>query len=266
MLSVVAGCLDATAFDTEPPVTGLTAQNLERLRAQQPASLPFTFVAIGDVHDAYDELHEAVDAINARDDVDFVVVSGDVTNLGLEHEYEWTYEAFRRLRVPYFVVIGNHDALGNGAELYREMYGRTDFAFAHAGVTFVFFNSNSLEFPGQAPDEGWLNDQHEAVGRRPVIWVTHQNVAGPDDPPDMDTSVVYRDLLERFDVRLVVHGHLQEFELERYVGAHRLQCSTFEVTFSYNVVTVFGDRIEYERCWERDCQPVPVPGAVGGDS
>jgi hypothetical protein len=69
------GCLDATAFDTEPPVTGVTRDNLDRLSDRVPSSMPFKFVAIGDVHDAYDELAQAVDAINLRDDVDFVAAS-----------------------------------------------------------------------------------------------------------------------------------------------------------------------------------------------
>ena len=127
MTIAVSGCLAATPFDTEPSEEGITARNLARIRALPPAPEPFKFVALGDTHDNYSALGRAVDAINARDDVQFVIVAGDLTDLSLLGEFEFTREEFARLEVPYLTVIGNHDALGDGIEIYQRMFGPLDY-------------------------------------------------------------------------------------------------------------------------------------------
>lgn len=38
-------------------------------------------------------------------------------------EFEWAVERLNQLRVPYVGLIGNHDILGNGHEVYTELFG-----------------------------------------------------------------------------------------------------------------------------------------------
>lgn len=247
----LASCMDPTPFGTDTQDHDLNRANSEQLLAT-PGSGPLRFVAIGDTHDAYDELARTVEHINSRDDVDFVVHVGDVTNLGLLKEFEWTQEALSRLTMPVFVVLGNHDAISSGKEVYRNMYGDFDFAFLYEQHKFVFFNSNSVEFSDQAPNRAWLEAQlSDLQGADSAILVTHQDLRS-----FVGLGAYYEALIRVHPVRLVVHGHLEDFALDEWDGVPILQCSTFQRTGIYTVVTVAADpELSFEICRLDECVP-----------
>jgi len=260
--TAAAGCPTPTPFETKPSEEDLTAENLERIQTLEVPN-PFKFVALGDTHDDYTALSSAVAAINARDDVEFVVAAGDLTDLGLVSEFEWTHDELARLDVPYLTVIGNHDALNNGARIYRDLYGPLDYSFAVGGVKFIFFNSNTLEFDGEAPSRPWLEQQlADLQGANSAIWVTHQEIAHPDDGVDGDGAAFYGRLLDKYPATsLVIHGHRLPHDFTSHHGTPVLQCGTFQVVFTYNVITVRdGAAIEIEFCDLDGCAPpVAVP-------
>lgn len=252
-------CLTATPFHDDLDVEGdVNARAVQRIR-QQPPSPDFKFVALGDTHDAYDATAAAVRAINRRDDIRFVLHAGDLTDLSLSTEFERIHKILRDLDVPYVAVIGNHDAIATGPELYDELYGASDFSFRFGELKFVVFNSNALEFPGKAPNEAWLRAEHADLkaGER-AIWLTHQDVSAPDGENAREAKALYAELLREEPVSLVVHGHLEEYELTNYETSIVLQCGTFQKVFTYTVVSVFdyGERFEFEKCVESECSPV----------
>lgn len=260
----VIGCLEPTPFDVDPSEVDLTAKSLARIAARSPSTNTFKFVAIGDTHDDYSALSAAVAAINTRDDVAFVIVAGDQTDQGLLREFELTRDELARLDVPYVTVIGNHDALSNGPEVYRRMYGPFDYSFEIGAVKFIVFNSNSLEFPGDVvPDRAWLERQQSDLdGAASAIWVTHQEIRRPDDGRDGGGKAFYARLLDEYPVAsLVIHGHRLEHRLHRYHDTPVLQCGTFEMVFTYNLVTVRdGTATDIEICDLNGCDlPVSLP-------
>ena len=78
---------------------------------------------IGDTQRTYDETEAFVHHANGRDDIDFVIHGGDYTEFGMTKEFAWAVERLNQLRVPYAGLIGNHDILGNGHEVYAELFG-----------------------------------------------------------------------------------------------------------------------------------------------
>lgn len=252
-------CLTATPFHDDLDVEGdVNARAIQRI-LQEPPTPDFKFVAIGDTHDAYDATAQAVRAINRRDDIRFVLHAGDLTDLSLSTEFERIHEVLRELNVPYVAVIGNHDAIATGPELYDELYGARDFSFRFGALKFIVFNSNALEFPGKAPNGAWLRDEHADLkpGER-AIWLTHQDVSAPDGENKREAKALYAELLREEPVSLVVHGHLEEYELTNYQTSTVLQCGTFQAVFTYTVVSVFGygERLEFEKCVDDECTPV----------
>ena len=47
-----------------------------------------------------------------------------------------------KLRFLYVAIIGNHDHLESGEEIFRRMYGELNFSFVYGSVKFVVFNNN----------------------------------------------------------------------------------------------------------------------------
>lgn len=118
-------------------------------------------VFMGDTHGYYTAAKDFVKAVNGRTDIDFVVHGGDLTDCGTTREYEWIRDIMGGLNVPYVALIGNHDMLGTGDEVYRKMYGPMNFSFVAGRVRFVCLNTNATEYDYVAavPDFNFMEEQ-----------------------------------------------------------------------------------------------------------
>lgn len=250
---LIAGCLKSTPFKTEPDEVDLTSRELSKLQQLGEPPKAFTFLAFGDTHDEYDDLETSVGIMN-QSAARFALIAGDLSDRGTLQEFEWSGELYRQLKMPFLTVIGNHDAISDGKEIYRKMYGPLDYSFRHGPLKFVLFDSNDLETPS-APDRDWLRAQVEEHGdAKGVVLVTHQAVLDSDAREGGDNHVFYDELLRGGDVVLVVHGHLDEQRLRQKHGVPVLQCGTFQTTRLYNLVHYDGERFSFTSCRFGDCQ------------
>ncbi|HBY52673.1 MAG TPA: hypothetical protein DEH15_09540, partial [Marinilabiliales bacterium] len=65
-------------------------------------------------HRWFDETEKFVAKVNQNPTVDFVIHVGDLADFGLPKQYSWGNSYLLKLNTPYFVVVGNHDLVGNG--------------------------------------------------------------------------------------------------------------------------------------------------------
>ncbi|MDP1972833.1 MAG: metallophosphoesterase [Sediminibacterium sp.] len=76
---------------------------------------PFRFAFISDTHigspngNAEEDLRRTVADINSMNDIAFVVLTGDITELGTDAEIKLAKEILAELKVPYYIISGNHD-------------------------------------------------------------------------------------------------------------------------------------------------------------
>lgn len=160
---LLAGC-NASEFSPNQKFNGSTATDVNATEIKslpvKPAGSAIRIAVSGDTQRKYKESQLFVDHINARNDVDFVILNGDVSDFGLLLEFDGIYKIYAGLKVPFITVIGNHDQVANGYEIFLRMFGVTNYTFNYAGVKFVCHDSNSREhnFDGHIPDLPWLRD------------------------------------------------------------------------------------------------------------
>ena len=117
--------------------TDVNAHNIAEIEQKCKDKTTIKFVTMGDSQRWYDETLDFVGEINKRDDIDFVIHGGDMSDFGVTDEFLWQRDIMNKLRVPYVALIGNHDCLGTGEETYRAVFGDPNFSFIAGRVKFV---------------------------------------------------------------------------------------------------------------------------------
>ncbi len=266
---ICGACLRFSPFqvDLDDAQRDQTSKNLaflaQRPRAPVSAEAPLTFAFISDTHQGYRNFGKIVDAINARSDVELVLHGGDLTDFGTQQEYVWSYDIFSKLRVPYFEVAGNHDGLANGRILYGEMFGPENFDFSYAGVHFVFFNINTIEWHEQEPDLDFLERKVNEVGYEQTFVVTHQP---PVSVPHLTASVTERlkSILEQARVDLYLYGHIHDGFAVEQSGPTRFVKDEAGLYGSWMLIRSDGEHYDFGACRFEDCSFDPLPDVAAG--
>lgn len=196
-------------------------KNIERLRSKQQTD-SFSFVVISDTQRFYEELDDFVEKMNKHPNISFVVVNGDITDFGLRSEYLWINQRLQKLSIPFLVVIGNHDMLGNGRELYKQMYGPENFSFSFSDHKFIVLNSNSQEVGhnGSLPDTTWLKQELSATPSQQKIFIlSHLAPFSGDFDRSLEQPYV-RMLKNNGNVIYSIHGHEDISYLGQPYGPH----------------------------------------------
>lgn len=97
---LAAGCdhIEYHPYDTD--ISGeqnINAKNIARIEAACRGRQTVRFAMISDTQRWYDETEKAVEALNARDDIDFVLHGGDLSDFGLKKEFMWQRDILNRL-------------------------------------------------------------------------------------------------------------------------------------------------------------------------
>lgn len=131
--------------------TNVNAHNIERIEASCKGKDTIRFITMGDSQRWYDETEDFVKHVNQRNDIDFVIHGGDVSDFGVTDEFLWQRDIMNKLKIPYVVIIGNHDCLGTGKDAYQAIFGDTNFSFIAGHVKFICLNTNALEYDYSSP-------------------------------------------------------------------------------------------------------------------
>lgn len=207
----------------------INAQNIERIEAATAGKKAIRFVLISDTQRWYDETKAAVKSINARDDIDFVLHCGDMTDFGVTREFEVQRDILEGLRIPYVALLGNHDCLGTGADVYRHMFGNPDFTFNAGDVHFLCINSNAFEYDYSVdiPNFSFIRNDIETL---------------PDNMRRTVVAMHAQPTSEQFNNNV---SELFEYEIRKYPGLAFCMCGHGHHT---QVNEWFGDGILYYEC------------------
>lgn len=210
---------------------------------EQKISDPFKFAVISDTHYFYDDLKYIIDDINARSDVLFVIVTGDLTELGLLKEYELFYKIMEKLSKPYLTVIGNHDYLSNGEHIYQAMFGENNYTFEFQNNKFILFDNIVWE-SNKTPDFNWLaTELSNSTSYNNIFVFAH--IPPRDDQFSDSMRNSYRSILEENNTRLSVHGHTHSYDVRSISDVEYLTVSSVKEK-SYCIINVDGSSYSIE--------------------
>lgn len=198
--------------------------NLKKIETlNSVGSSSFKIAVISDSHDYYSSLKKQIDYINAHaSEISFVLHTGDATNLGLATEWEMLDLFMSELKMPYILVIGNHDMLTNGEEIFKQMYGEElDFSFIFKQTKFVVFNNNNWESDGNAPDFNFLESELSSSTSTHLIVLGHVQ---PDDSDRYSNAEISRmkNIVSTNNVSYFLNGHNHNASAGEFGGAVRL--------------------------------------------
>ncbi len=129
--------------------------NFNIFKKNQPASKSFTFAVAGDSHNNTETYNEIVQDVNKNNN-SFFVDLGDSTRVGGRSEFEQTKAVLAKLNVPYHMVVGNHDTVGDGYILWQEYYGETYYSWDYQNTHFITLNDVVNENGFSEEQLSWL--------------------------------------------------------------------------------------------------------------
>jgi Icc protein len=189
------------------------------------------FVVLSDLHlgppgaavnglDPEARLHAAIDAINHdHANADFVLLAGDLADLGERAAYEVLHKALSRLIPPCHITLGNHD----DPEAFLSVFGddlmdpaaRVSKVIDQGGYRVILLDTTTPGTHGGALCAGrkdWLAAKLDEAADRPVIVVMHHHanvLSLPVDEIPLADGVGFAQLLKRHpDMRMVISGHV----------------------------------------------------------
>ncbi len=207
------------------------------------------FAWISDSHVGSDrgeaDLRASVADINSQSGLSFVLVSGDITEMGTFENLSLAKTILDGLGVPYHLIPGNHDTKwseSGGSDVAR-LWGRDRFVFEAGGYRFIGLSQGPVLHMADghwAPqDVRWLDGLLSEPGAalKPTIFVSHY----PLDP-SIDNWYVVLDKLKKIPTVAVLagHGHKnQKLDFEGLRGVMgRANLGTKERAPGYNIVEI----------------------------
>ena len=217
---------------------------------------PFKFALVTDTHvggsTGNEDLVQTVNDINGLKEIDFVILSGDVTEFGSENELLEAKQILAQLKIPCYVLPGNHDSKWSesGNNDFVTIFGAEEFSFKKNGFLFIGTASgpNMRMAPGLIPREQMVFIENTLRQMKdtaqPVIFINHY---------PLDASLANADqvinLLKTRNIQVSLLGHGHANKMFNFDGIPGVMCRSNLRAKSemggYNIVTVTTDSIRF---------------------
>lgn len=215
----------------------------------------FTFAFVSDTHVSTadgtpaEDLQRTIEDINRQPDLAFVLLTGDITEMGTNEELRLAKDLISQLNIPYYIVPGNHDtgwSESGGVSFIRE-FGYDKFVFEHEGYKIIGCASGPYVrmSDGHIPRDAivWLDSiLAETPEDQPLIFVNHYPLDN-----SLDNWYEAIDRLKQYNTQFAIcgHGHRNKaYDFEGIPGTMgRSNLRAKEEAGGYNIVEVRQDSV-----------------------
>ncbi|MDE3235299.1 MAG: PQQ-binding-like beta-propeller repeat protein [Bacteroidota bacterium] len=216
---------------------------------------PFKFAFISDTHigspngAAEEDLRRTVADINTMHDISFVVITGDITEMGTNRELAMAKQILDSLHIRWYIIPGNHDTgwSESGAVSFTNTFGSDRFLFSYNGIVFMGCASGPYVrmSDGHIPREAvnWMKEKLGSINpRQPLIFLNHYPINN-----SLDNWYEAIDALKTHNTIAILcgHGHANHaysFEgIPGIMGRSNLRAKA--TVGGYNIVAIRTDSI-----------------------
>lgn len=213
----------------------------------------FKYAFVTDTHvgteTGEEDLRRTVNDINQQNDLDFILVTGDITEMGTKVEIKLAKEILSGLKKPWYVIPGNHDtgwSESGGVDFIKE-FGYDKFTFDHKGFRFIACASGPYVrmSDGHIPRDAvvWIDKiLKDTPADMPVVFVNHYPIDS-----SLDNWYEATDRIKKYNIQYAIcgHGHAnQAMDFEGVPGTMgRSNLRAKDSIGGYNVVTMRGDSV-----------------------
>ncbi len=216
-----------------------------------------TFAWLSDTHvgsvTGEEDLRASVRDINANPALQFVIVSGDVTEFGSDEQLRTAKRLLDSIHIPVHIIPGNHDTKWSesGCMTFPRLWGSDRFVFDAGPFRFIGMHEGPrlrMADGHFAPEDlRWLDSVLAAMpaAHKPLIFVTHY---------PLDSSITnwfaVTTRLKRYNTKmaLVGHGHanvIEDFEgIPGLMGRSNLRAG--HPSAGFTVMSISGDSVVAE--------------------
>ena len=252
--AVLAACqYEISPWQTDAHCPGVSVEeNLARLRALEAEVGDVNFYQVAIVSDPQQypgSFEDAIDRINQLDNVHLTLLVGDLAQTGIKAEFEWVCKVMAKSKAPIFPVIGNHDGLSFGEEIWLDIFGPLDYSFTYQNTKFIAYNDNKYEFEN-VPDRGWLAEEAAvATGETRVHTIGFSHIAPWKD----DTG--FSEFLQDSGFDLMIHGHEHNFDFWHLFDVDLDHYIAPETRYQeFGLLSVYPDSLVLQNC-DPECAP-----------
>lgn len=219
-------------------------------------------------------LDDAVAQINERDDIDFVMFTGDLIDKSFEKELRAFLPHVQKLNAPWYFAFGNHDRCVGGyltTLVYLDMVrnANPDFKFKKAYYSFepkknykvIVLDdiiTDEITSNGYIDDEQlkWLKKELDSSKKDTVLIFMHVPVIEPFASPNhkLRNAIALKQLIESYKNPIgVFQGHYHAAKITRhdnvlYVSSPALV--SYPNAFRFVNVTNYKDKTVFEFDWK----------------
>ena len=216
----------------------------------------FKYAFVTDTHvgssTGEEDLRRTVADINELKDIDFIIITGDITEMGTNDELKLAKEILSGLKKPYHIIPGNHDTgwSESGGVRFVKEFGSDKFTFDYNGYRFIACASGPYVrmSDGHIPRDAtvWLDSVLKATPKTmPIIFANHYPLDN-----SLDNWYEATDKLKKYNIQYAIcgHGHNNHeynFEgIQATMGRSNLRAK--DSIGGYNIVSMTKDSVFFQ--------------------